>query len=132
MSTNIHHLLLTTRIIKSFTTAHHKFDDLPKFNDFYEHHIKVIIYCIYHFYQFQKNPYQSGLRTALQVGLLQSTGSYCTGGRSGRSFKGVRRQARGTTILVASSRLEGHTFQLKRTPSRSSFCWMNSRYVAIV
>lgn len=69
---------------------------------------------------------------ALQVVRLQSTGSYCTGGRSGRSFKGVRRQARGTTILVASRRLEGHTFQLNRTPSRSSFCWMNSRYVAIV
>ena len=71
---------------------------------------------------FKKNPYQSGLRIALQVGLLQSTGSYCTGGKSGRSFKGVRRQAKGTTILVASRRLEGHTFQLKRTPSRSSFC----------
>lgn len=71
--------------------------------------------------------YQSGLSTALQVGLLHSTGSYCSGGKSGRSFSGVRRQARGTTMRVASSRLEGQTFQLKRTPSRSSFCWMNSR-----
>lgn len=66
--------------------------------------------------------HQSGLSTARHVARLQSTGSYWIGGRSGRSLSGVKREATGTTIRVASSRLEGQTFQLKRTPSRSSFC----------
>lgn len=70
--------------------------------------------------------YHSGLSTALQLARLHSTGSYCTGGRSGLSFSGVKRQETGTTSLVASSRLDGQRFQLNRTPSRSSFCWMNS------
>ena len=54
------------------------------------------------------------------------------GGKSGLSFSGVNKAATGTTILVASNRLDGQTFQLNRTPSRSSFCWMNSKYVVIV
>lgn len=53
------------------------------------------------------------------------------GGKSGRSFSGVNREATGTTIRVASRRLEGHTFQLNLTPSLSSFCWINSRKVVI-
>lgn len=71
--------------------------------------------------------YHKGFKTARQVVLLHRTGSYWMGGKSGLSFRGVNRAATGTTILVASSRLDGQTFQLNRTPSRSSFCWMNSK-----
>lgn len=39
---------------------------------------------------------------------------------------GVKRHETGTTSLEASSRLDGHMFQLNLTPSLSSFCWMNS------
>lgn len=67
-----------------------------------------------------------GLSTARQVARLHSTGSYWMGGRSGRSLRGVNRAATGTTMRVASRRLDGHTFQLKRTPSLSSFWLMNS------
>jgi len=42
------------------------------------------------------------------------------------SLRGVKRTPSGTTILVASSLDEGQTFQEMRTPSRSSFCCMNS------
>ncbi|TNN63983.1 hypothetical protein EYF80_025825 [Liparis tanakae] len=70
--------------------------------------------------------HHSGLSTALQLARLHRTGSYWTGGRSGLSLSGVKRQETGTTSLVASRRLEGQRFQLNLTPSRSSFCWMNS------
>ena len=76
--------------------------------------------------------HQNGLSTALHVDLVHRTGSYCTGGRSGLSFSGVYIAARGTTIRVASKRLDGHTFQLNRTPSRSSFCCMYSWYVCAI
>ena len=39
-------------------------------------------------------------------------------------FRGVYNAPIGTTIRVASSRDEGQTFQLRRTPSRSSCAWM--------
>ena len=69
---------------------------------------------------------------ARQFGRVQATGSYTIGGRSGRSFRGVYKQLSGTTMRVASSRLDGHTFQLNRTPSLSSFCCINSWYVVIL
>ena len=48
-------------------------------------------------------------------------GSYCSaGGMLSIFFKGVYMLPTGTTIRVASRRLEGQTFQLSRTPSRSS------------
>lgn len=68
----------------------------------------------------------SGLSTALQLARLHRTGSYWTGGRSGLSLSGVKRQDTGTTSLVASSLLDGQRFQLNLTPSLSSFCWINS------
>ena len=39
-------------------------------------------------------------------------------------FKGVYKAPIGTTMRVASSLDEGQTFQLRRTPSRSSCAWM--------
>ena len=39
-------------------------------------------------------------------------------------FKGVYKAPIGTTMRVASSLEEGQTFQLRRTPSRSSCAWM--------
>ena len=75
--------------------------------------------------------YQNGFKTARQFGRLQATGSYIIGGRSGLSLRGVYKQLSGTTIRVASSLLDGHTFQLNLTPSLSSFCCMNSWYVDI-
>ncbi len=65
-----------------------------------------------------------GLSTALQDCLAQCTGSYCMGGRSGLSLSGVYSAPSGTTIRVASSLEEGHTFQDSLTPSRSSLDWM--------
>lgn len=50
-------------------------------------------------------------------GALQVTGSYKTGGRSSRSFKGVHKAAMGTTMRVASILEDGHTFHEKRTPA---------------
>lgn len=82
-------------------------------------------------WQESRSAYHRGLSTARQVARLHRTGSYWMGGRSGRSFKGVIRAATGTTMRVASSRLDGHTFQLKRTPSRSSFWAMYSGKVAM-
>jgi len=76
--------------------------------------------------------HQNGFKMARQFGRVQATGSYIIGGRSGRSFRGVYKQLRGTTMRVASSRLDGHTFQLNLTPSLSSFCCINSWYVAIL
>lgn len=58
---------------------------------------------------------QYGLRIARQGG-LHATGSYSTGGRSSRSFRGVYRAEIGTTVLVASMREDGQTFQDNRTP----------------
>ena len=55
----------------------------------------------------------------------------CTETLPGLSFKGVYKQETGTTSRVASRRLDGQTFQAIRTPSLSSFCWMNSWKVAI-
>ena len=69
---------------------------------------------------------------ARQFGRVQATGSYIIGGRSGRSLRGLYKQLSGTTMRVASSRLDGHTFQLNRTPSLSSFCCINSWYVVIM
>jgi hypothetical protein len=62
-----------------------------------------------------RTTYQYGLRIARQGG-LHATGSYKTGGRSSRIFRGVYRAAMGTTVLVASMRDEGHTFHERRTP----------------
>ena len=53
--------------------------------------------------------------------LAHMTGSYWMGGKSGLSFKGVYSEARGTTILVASNRELGQTFQDNLMPSRSSW-----------
>ena len=39
-------------------------------------------------------------------------------------FKGVYKAPIGTTMRVASSLDEGQTFQLRRTPSRSSCAWI--------
>ena len=39
-------------------------------------------------------------------------------------FKGVYKAPIGTTMRVASSLDEGQTFQLNRTPSRSSCAWI--------
>ena len=39
-------------------------------------------------------------------------------------FKGVYKAPIGTTMRVASKREEGQTFQLNRTPSRSSWAWI--------
>lgn len=52
-------------------------------------------------------------------GALQVTGSYQMGlsTKSSRSFKGVYKQAIGTTALVASVREDGQAFQEKRIPS---------------
>ena len=47
---------------------------------------------------------------------LHVTGSYKTGGRSSRSFRGVYSAEMGTTVRVASIRLEGQAFHEKRTP----------------
>ena len=69
---------------------------------------------------------------ALHEDLAQATGSYWIGGKSGRSFRGVYKTPKGTTIRVASNRDEGHTFQLSRIPSRSSFCCIYSWYVVIL
>merc|ERR550519_936568 len=79
----------------------------------------------------RKSTWHIGLRTALQVCLAQVTGSYWIGGKSGRSLRGVYSAARGTTILVASSLDDGHTFQERRIPSRSSLAQMYSWYVDI-
>jgi len=79
-----------------------------------------------------KFSHQNGFKMARQFGRVQATGSYIIGGRSGRSFRGVYKQLSGTTMRVASRRLDGHTFQLNRTPSLSSFCCINSWYVAIL
>jgi len=51
-------------------------------------------------------------------GGLQATGSYKTGGRSSRNLRGVYNAEIGTTVLVASMRDDGHTFQDKRTPAQ--------------
>ena len=69
---------------------------------------------------------------ARQFGRVHATGSYMIGGRSGLSLRGVYKQLSGTTMRVASSRLDGHTFQLNLTPSLSSFCCINSWYVVIL
>lgn len=47
------------------------------------------------------------------------TGSYQIGAstKSSRSFKGVYKQAMGTTALVASTRDDGQAFQENRIPS---------------
>jgi hypothetical protein len=50
--------------------------------------------------------YQYGLRIARHGG-LHVTGSYKTGGRSSRCLRGVYNAAMGTTVRVASMRLEG-------------------------
>jgi hypothetical protein len=50
---------------------------------------------------------------------LHVTGSYSTGGRSSLSFSGVYRAEMGTTVLVASIRLDGQAFHEKRTPGVS-------------
>lgn len=42
-----------------------------------------------------------------------------TGGKSTRSFKGVYSEEMGTTVLVASSRVDGHVFQENLTPKPS-------------
>lgn len=47
---------------------------------------------------------------------LQVTGSYSTGGRSSLSFKGVYSAEMGTTVLVASIRLDGQAFHENLTP----------------
>jgi len=70
--------------------------------------------------------HQNGFKMARQFGRVQATGSYTIGGRSGLSLRGVYKQLSGTTMRVASSRLDGHTFQLNLTPSLSSFCCINS------
>lgn len=49
----------------------------------------------------------------------------------GRSFKGWYNAPIGTTNLVASKRLDGQTFHVKRIPSLSSFCWIKSSNVFI-
>jgi hypothetical protein len=59
--------------------------------------------------------YQYGLRMALHDA-LHVTGSYSTGGRSSRSFNGVYSAEIGTTVRVASIRLEGQAFHENRTP----------------
>lgn len=63
--------------------------------------------------------YQNGFRMARHGG-LHTTGSYGNGSYPARSFSGVYMHPIGTTILLASSRDDGHTFQDKRTPSLSS------------
>lgn len=66
----------------------------------------------------QNDTHQYGFRIALQLA-LHVTGSYSTGGRSSLSFNGVYRAEMGTTVRVASIRLDGHAFHEKRTPARS-------------
>ncbi len=59
--------------------------------------------------------HQYGFRIALHDA-LHVTGSYSTGGRSSRSLSGVYSAEMGTTVRVASMRLDGHAFQENRTP----------------
>jgi hypothetical protein len=47
---------------------------------------------------------------------LHVTGSYMTGGKSSRSLSGVYSAEMGTTVRVASIRLDGQAFHEKRTP----------------
>lgn len=70
---------------------------------------------------------------ALQDCLKHNTGSYWTGGngREVDSLRGVNRQPMGMTILAASTRVKGQTFQLNRTPSTSSAVSMKSCRVDI-
>ena len=63
---------------------------------------------------------QNGLRIDLQELPLHTTGSYGSSGRFSIAFSGVYMQPSGTTIRVASRRLEGHTFHENRTPSVAS------------
>lgn len=50
-------------------------------------------------------------------GALHVTGSYMTGGKSTRSLRGVYRDEMGTTVRVASSRVEGQVFHENLTPA---------------
>ena len=63
---------------------------------------------------------QNGLRIDLHELPLHTTGSYGSNGRFSIAFSGVYMQPSGTTIRVASRRLEGHTFHENRTPSVAS------------
>lgn len=58
---------------------------------------------------------------ALQLA-LHVTGSYSTGGKSSLSLSGVYSAEMGTTVLVASIRLDGHAFQDNRMPEGVSGC----------
>jgi len=84
------------------------------------------LHSMYRWHKKCLNSHQNGFKMARQFERVQATGSYIIGGRSGRSLRGVYKQLSGTTMRVASSRLEGQTFQLNRTPSLSSFCCINS------
>jgi len=70
----------------------------------------------------RKSTWQIGFKMALQVALLQATGSYKMGGKSGLSFRGVNRTLNGTTNLEPSDFDAGRTFHVIRTPSLSSVC----------
>jgi hypothetical protein len=64
-------------------------------------------------------PHQYGLRTDGH-GPLHTIGSYGSVGKLSMALSGVYKQPSGTTMRVASSRVDGHTFHEKRTPSEAS------------
>ena len=79
----------------------------------------------------RKSIWQNGFSTAPQP--VHRIGSYgSAGGIPSIRFSGVYRQPSGTTMRVASMRVDGHTFQLKRTPFCSSCAAMSTTCCCIV